>query len=755
MNTHVVVPRGHAVLENPFRSFWMGGFEGADHRNGNGLALDMARAHGHVEHLDGDYARAAELGITSVRESIGWRLCETAPGVFDLSRPLRMAQAARRHGVQILWTVMHYGTPPGVSLLDDALIDRFALFAAEVARVLGNLSADAPVYTPVNEINFLSWAAAHTNLIGGYVGDPSHAGGSSRHSGYAIKRRLVMASLAAAHAMREVDPRARFMQVEPLVHVVAPPDRPDLAAAAAEVDSYQWQTWDLLAGRAEPGLGGSPAMLDLLGVNHYHNGQWEVGTERRLRWHERDPRRRAFEQLLGDAWRRYGRPLVVSETSHVGAGRGLWLSDIASQVAKARARGVPVWGLCLYPLVDRPDWNEPDRWHHSGLWDVARGAHGAHGVGVEGVTGGSGAPVGPGAAHGAPEPRHQPPAVQHPRETLARVLHRPYAEALARWRERLPESALATAAAGKPSIVVFSHQPWELLQRRPQHLMTMLARDYRVTFVEAPRHSLDDLCLVTTCPQPDIEVLTPFTPAVSSGFDGAQLPLLRRLLQHHAREQANRYPIAWLCTPAALPLATALDPAMLVYDCTQDVVGASQVGTPWHRQEQALLAAADLVLVAGQALHGLKRLQNPAAICLLHAVDASHFAPAGLPRHGSAADEAERLLGPIRGAGRPVLGYVGSIDERLDVGLLATLAAARPQWQFVMVGPTLLNDAGTLPRRPNLHWLGPQPYELLPHLLARCQVALLPFLCGPRTHFANPPQLLEYLAAHLPVVSTP
>lgn len=145
----------------PYRSFWMGGYEGADHVNGQGRALDLVRATGHLDRLDEDYRAAARLGLRSLRESVGWRLAEPAPGRYDFARAHRMARAARRHGVQLLWTVMHYGTPTDLSLFDDALIDRFARFAGALAVELAPYADDAepPVYTLVNEIGFVAWAA--------------------------------------------------------------------------------------------------------------------------------------------------------------------------------------------------------------------------------------------------------------------------------------------------------------------------------------------------------------------------------------------------------------------------------------------------------------------------------------------------------------------------------------------------------------------------------------------------------------------
>jgi len=363
---------------SPFRSFWMGGYEGADHVNGRGDALDMVRATGHDRFLAHDYRAARRLGLRCVRESVGWRLTERGPHEWDFSRAQRMARAARRDGLQVLWTLMHYGVPPDLTLLDDALIPRFARFAAEAARALRPLSPGPRFYTPINEISFLAWAASSTNAMGP-AGAHLHDEGreDSRVSGYEIKRRLVRAALAGMAAIRDVDPDARFLHIDPVIHVVASEDTPDHHDLASRIASYQWQAFDMLAGRHEPELGGSPEALDWVGLNHYHSSQWEVPSEKRLAWHLGDPRRQPLSELLRQVWSRYGRPMIVAETGHIGRGRSAWLEDIAREARKAIDLGLPLAGVCLYPMLDRPDWYEPERWHRSGLWHVPRDARGA------------------------------------------------------------------------------------------------------------------------------------------------------------------------------------------------------------------------------------------------------------------------------------------------------------------------------------------------------------------------------------------
>jgi beta-glucosidase/6-phospho-beta-glucosidase/beta-galactosidase len=358
--------------KRPFRSFWMAGFEGADHVNVHGQALDMVRTSGHADALESDYARLAPFGLQVVRESLGWRVSEPrGKGRFDFDRAHATARAAERRGVQVLWTLMHYGTPPDVTLLDDSFIDRFVDFAAAAARTLRPWQREAPVYTPINEISYLSWGICETSFFHPYVGDRHDPRYRGMPDGFEVKRRLVRASLAAMAAIREEDPRATFLHIDPLVHVVAPlRSGPTAAAEAARFREFQWQAWDMISGRLEPELGGSPAALERLGVNHYATAQWEFAGAT-LPWPESKGRRLPFGSLLCEAARRYACPIVVAETGHVGVGRARWLREIDAEVNSALAQGVRVEGVCLYPIVDRPDWNDLAHWHRSGLWDAS------------------------------------------------------------------------------------------------------------------------------------------------------------------------------------------------------------------------------------------------------------------------------------------------------------------------------------------------------------------------------------------------
>jgi len=351
--------------ESPFASFWMGGFESACQINTKGQRIDMVALTQHDILAQHDYEMMKRAGIGVARDGLRWPCIDRGSGPLDFSTFIPMVRAARRAGVQIIWNLLHYGWPLEIDILSARFIERFATLCREVAKIVCDESDGArlPVFVPVNEISFLSWAMGTKGII-----QPVMLG-----HGWEIKKQLVRAAIAGMEAIWEIEPRARFAHVDPLIHVVPPRDRPGLAEAARAQREAQFQSWDLLCGRLEPEVGGAMKYLDLLGINYYHSNQFEH-PDVRLRWedHPRDDRFVPFHRLLDEVHHRYGRPLFIAETSHFGVGRGAWLREIAAEIYIARMQGVPVEGVCLYPIIDRPDWEDANHWHNSGLWDLQK-----------------------------------------------------------------------------------------------------------------------------------------------------------------------------------------------------------------------------------------------------------------------------------------------------------------------------------------------------------------------------------------------
>jgi UDP-galactopyranose mutase len=294
-----------------------------------------------------------------------------------------------------------------------------------------------------------------------------------------------------------------------------------------------------------------------------------------------------------------------------------------------------------------------------------------------------------------------------------------------------------------PVLVVFSHLRWSFVYQRPQHLMSRLAGRWRVVFVEEPVHCDGPAFLEVRDIAPRLQVLVPHTPVNAPGFHDDQLAALQTLLDAHFLMEHMPVDVAWLYTPMALPLVKIVRPACIVYDCMDELSAFKDAPRQLRQRESALLKRAAVVFTGGPSLYEAKHEMHPHVICLPSAVDAAHFDPTSLQPDSLHAIEAERLQGHLP---RPLLGFFGVIDERLDAALVGAVADARPDWSIAMVGPVVKIDPASLPQRPNLHWLGMQPYERLPHLLAGWDVALMPFARNESTRFISPTKTLEYMA---------
>ncbi|WP_411704217.1 NAD(P)-binding protein [Edaphovirga cremea] len=686
----------------PFKTFWQAGYEGADHRNRLGESLSMNEATGHIERVREDYKALKSFNISTVRESVGWRLVEGSKG-YDFSSVAARMEAANETGIQICWTVCHYGWPEDIDIFAADFVPRFARLCGALARFLVPFYVEPPVYSPVNEISFTSWGIS--------VGLFPCSELPSEQSGEESKRQLVRASIAASEAIWSSDPRARILHCDPIIHMVPPDNSPEWRQNVLNWHNAQFQSWDMLSGKLEPELGGAPRYLDLIGANYYHDNQWESGSNQRLWWHLGDNRRRPLHEMLLELYHRYQRPILLAETSHVGSGRGAWIGQIAADVAQAQIAGVDVLGICLYPAIDRPDWEDASVWNCSGLWDLDRKG---------------------------PDP-------------LARKLDSAYAAALLRAQHILdlfqtrfckPTYAEESTYIMK-NLYVFSHLRWDFVFQRPQHLLTRLAQHYRIVFIEEPVFDPQPAGLSITQPAPNITVVRPHTPSQEAGFHDGQIAHLHPLIAELIAE--NDAPIVWFYTPMALPLLSAFNPSLVVYDCMDELAAFEKAPRQLLQRESALLARADLLFTGGPSLYAAKVGRHHNIHCFPSSVDAIHFEQA-LDRTNDH---------PLQQAlAHPRLGYCGVIDERMDLDLLAALADAHPHWQVVMVGPVVKIDHALLPKRANIHYFGMQPYQALPQFLAGWDVCLMPFALNASTRFISPTKVLEYMAARLPIVST-
>ena len=349
-------PPEQATRPSAFASTFLGGFECSSHRRPDGRRLDLLASTAHDRLAEEDYRSLMRQGISAARDGVRWHLIETAPGCYDWSSLLPMLRAARRMGLQVVWDLCHYGWPDHLDIWSEAFPERFARFAAEAARIVREETDMAPFFCPVNEISFWAWAGGEV----GRFAPVSHGRGRD------LKRQLVRAWIAGMTAVRSVAPRARFMTAEPLIHV-AP--RSDSAADIEAAQTYrlaQFEALDMISGRLAPELGGHPDLLDIIGVNFYPDNQWcHGGTTIPLGHHAYVPLR----ELLAEVYARYGRPLVLAETGAEGTARPSWLHYVSAEVRAAQHANVPVQGICLYPVLDYPGWDN-DRPCSVGLFSL-------------------------------------------------------------------------------------------------------------------------------------------------------------------------------------------------------------------------------------------------------------------------------------------------------------------------------------------------------------------------------------------------
>lgn len=312
-----------------------------------------------------------------------------------------------------------------------------------------------------------------------------------------------------------------------------------------------------------------------------------------------------------------------------------------------------------------------------------------------------------------------------------------------------------TKASSLPPIICLSHLAWEqTLFQRPQQIMSRLARrGHEVLYLgqisnrrwwgdllrgqaTQHRHRAQRLDCRNRPGLPGAERLAPVR--------ALDVRLAARGIRHWLRGRSA--PVLWLCHPDHLSLADRLPHRALIYDVMDHFASFKQTHPRVAGLEDALLRRADLVFTGGRALQEAIAGRRPDAHCFPSGVDLEHFA--------RARDPATPIPPDIAKLRRPVLGYFGAIDERLDLGLIRALCRARRDWTLVFLGPLIRGTALAI-GEPNFHWLGPKPYALLPNYLRAFDVCLMPWAQTPLTAHLSPTKTPEYLAGGKPVVAVP
>lgn len=351
-----------------FASFFMAGFECAYGQYKHKKRLDLLRATKHDELCAADYQLLKKQGIKTTREGLAWHQIDHGKGDYDFSRFENMMKIAQREGVQQIWDLNHFDYPADLNPFTPAFVERFARYAEAAIKVIRRYQNGELYIVPINEISFFSWIGADRGWWPPYKTGPE--------MGFKFKKQLVRASIAAMDAMWRIDKNIRFIQVDPYMFRLAKePASPTAKKIMKDFnEKIRFETWDLLSGKRIPELGGNPKYLDIIGVNYYFmNQQWLISSPK---WKKVAYRNMAFTSksrlpfsvLLQEIYNRYGRPMVITETGSYGDLRPKWWKKILGEIDDSLDIGLPIYGVCAYPTVDRPDWTE-HLGPRSGLWD--------------------------------------------------------------------------------------------------------------------------------------------------------------------------------------------------------------------------------------------------------------------------------------------------------------------------------------------------------------------------------------------------
>jgi beta-glucosidase/6-phospho-beta-glucosidase/beta-galactosidase len=358
------ITTSQADHELDLASVLMAGFECTAALTSDGKRLDLLHSSGHDVCVRSDYETIAELGMKTVREGFAWSSVDVGGRRYDFNRYRPILAAGSEMGVQQIWDLSHFDFPERLDPMSWQFAAAYAEYAKRVIEVLRQYNDGTLYIVPMNEPSFFSWMS-ECGLWAPFL----------RVDGIGFKRQLVRAATAAMDAIWSSDRDVRFIHADPFMYRL--PERPehpgDVEYCRDFNDYIRWQSWDMIAGRVEPELGGRPEFLDIIGVNYYiHNQQFAKTNgddEPGFRCIElNDERRLTLSDLFRQIYARYERPMLMTETGSFEGLRPGWWDITLRQILAAMEENIPVYGVCSYPTLDvMPDagFIAPE----SGLWD--------------------------------------------------------------------------------------------------------------------------------------------------------------------------------------------------------------------------------------------------------------------------------------------------------------------------------------------------------------------------------------------------
>jgi hypothetical protein len=295
------------------------------------------------------------------------------------------------------------------------------------------------------------------------------------------------------------------------------------------------------------------------------------------------------------------------------------------------------------------------------------------------------------------------------------------------------------------NILCFSHLRWDFVFQRPQHLMSRFAIETNVFVLEEPVFDANGRDYYSVDKRTEqLSIITPhLTPHRNFEQDRK---VMRTLLSEYLTDEDLADWIFWYYTPMALQFSDNYSPALIVFDCMDELSAFDFAPPELLEMEKALLKTADIVFTGGHSLHEAKKAQHNNIHVFPSSIDKSHF----LQARKVVVEPADQA--GIKGI---KLGFFGVIDERFDKELIREIAEQKPEWQLILIGPVVKVSWESLPHHSNIHYLGQKSYAQLPLYLSGWHVAMIPFAINNSTRYISPTKTPEYLAAGKRVVSTP
>lgn len=749
------------------------------------------------------------LGATHLRYALPWYEIQPERGKFDWSMADERVDYCRELGIELMMDVMHFGTPAWLpqAVGDPRFPDALETFTVAMVERYGDV---IKTWCPFNEPLI---GALFSGDLGFW---PPF---SRKWRGYMpVLSRVVQAVNRSIGAIRSVRPDAQVLLCDAFENFQTRSPELEgevelrnlrrfvvLDLLAGRVDHhhplYGWLTSFGFSEIDLDYLHTNPRMPDVIGLDYYPHSDWQIEMNNGAIRQRRSDVPLGIRSLATDVYNRYGLPMMVTETSIDGppVAREIWLESLTEDLRRLRGEGVPMMGLIWWPLFDQVDWDGALRHrvgkiHRVGLYTLNRQSDGtlkrsrtpladvysklaARGDEPVGELDMLAASTGPSELQHAAlltEASEWSAGIEGPQSkgrdwagglngkartaagtngTAASSAGSPQTR-----NERLgtkrATSVVDPAATGRYGIVVFSHLRWGFVWQRPQQYLSRFAKLHPVLFVEEPVFDLSPGAaprLELHRVLPTLTVACPHCPP-ETATDPNLADMLRAWV-NEALETLNiggefERPLLWYYSPmdAAWSLGH-FENRGVVYDCMDELSQFTGAPKRLVDNERRLIEHADVVFTGGYELWMKKRELHPNVHFYGCGVEVEHFR--------QALDPDTTIPPDIDFMPRPIVGWFGVVDERVDYHLLAEVARLRPDWSIAVVGPVVKVDPNLLPHAPNLHWMGGRDYQVLPNYCKAFDVCMMAFAINRSTEFINPTKALEYFATGRPVVSTP